>query len=243
MISGLASHPMGSWQPRGDDKSFMWIRDKLPELVPGVRFILYGYDTKLVGSKSFQTVADLANNLINTLKAGGWSSPSSKELAFLAHSLGGVVLKQCFCMLADSDVSSECILQKTKGAIFFGVPSEGMDIEDIHSMLRDQPNKDALVTEISNKSSFLPSLEEHISGIFQLRGMKLFWAYETQETPTVKVLIPNSCYDIHMGREWANIFRSWLTVHMVDRGQGPYWYHGSPPRAIAVLPILRQPYK
>ncbi|KAL6789794.1 hypothetical protein J3E68DRAFT_439026 [Trichoderma sp. SZMC 28012] len=187
VISGLASHPMGSWQPRGDDKSFMWIRDKLPELVPGVRFILYGYDTKLVGSKSFQTVADLANNLINTLKAGGWSSPSSKELAFLAHSLGGVVLKQCFCMLADSDVSSECMLQKTKGAIFFGVPSEGMDIEDIHSMLRDQPNKDALVTEISNKSSFLPSLEEHISGIFQLRGMKLFWAYETQETPTVKL--------------------------------------------------------
>ncbi|KAL6817397.1 hypothetical protein V8C40DRAFT_281633 [Trichoderma camerunense] len=188
VISGLASHPMGSWQPRGNDKSFMWIRDKLPALVPGVRFILYGYDSKLVGSDSFQTVADLANNFINTLKAGGWSSPSSKELAFLAHSLGGVVLKQCFRMLADSDVSSECILQKTKGAIFFGVPSQGMVIEDIHAMLRDQPNKDALVAEISNKSSFLSSLEEHISGIFQLRGMKLFWAYETHKTPTVKLV-------------------------------------------------------
>ncbi|KAL7906988.1 hypothetical protein GGI35DRAFT_482355 [Trichoderma velutinum] len=188
VISGLASHPMGSWQPRGKDKSFMWIRDKLPELVPGVRFILHGYDTKLVGSKSFQTVTDLANNLINALKAGGWSSPSSKELTFLAHSLGGVVLKECFRMLADSEVFSECILQKTKGAIFFGVPSEGMDIEDIHTMLRDQPNKDALVAEISNRSSFLPSLEEHISGIFQLRGMKLYWAYETQKTPTVKLV-------------------------------------------------------
>ncbi|KAK4077032.1 uncharacterized protein Triagg1_3999 [Trichoderma aggressivum f. europaeum] len=188
VISGLASHPMGSWQPRGNDKSFMWIRDKLPELVPNVRFILYGYDTTLVGSNSFQTVADLANNLINELKAGGWSSPSSKELAFLAHSLGGVVLKQLFCMLADSDVSSECILQKTKGAIFFGTPSEGMDIEDIHTMLKDQPNKDALVAEISNRSSFLSSLEERISGIVQLRAMKLNWAYETQKTPTVKLV-------------------------------------------------------
>ncbi|KAL5087412.1 hypothetical protein Trisim1_007811 [Trichoderma cf. simile WF8] len=38
VISGLASHPMGSWQPRGNEKSFMWIRDKIPELVPRESF-------------------------------------------------------------------------------------------------------------------------------------------------------------------------------------------------------------
>lgn len=167
----------------------MWIRDKLPELVPGVRYILYGYDTKLVGSKSFQTVADLANNLINELKTGGWSAPGSKPLAFLAHSLGGIVLKQCLLMLADSGVSFESILQKTKGAIFFGVPSEGMNIEDINTMLGGQPNKDALIAEISNGSSFLTSLEKRISGVSQIRGLKLCWAYETQTTPTVEVMI------------------------------------------------------
>lgn len=118
------------------------------------------------------------------------------------------MLKQCFSMLADSDVSSECILQKTKGAIFFGVPSEGMNMEDIHTMLGDQPNKDALVTEISSKSSFLSSLEEHISGIFQLRGMKLYWTYETQTTPTVKVLIPILRYNTQMRRDLTNIFCS-----------------------------------
>lgn len=187
MISGLASHPMGSWQPRGNDKSFMWVRDALPELVPGVRFILYGYDTKLVGSKSFQQVADLGKSLIHELKNGGWSSPSAKELVFLAHSLGGVALKQCLLMLADSGVTYEAILEKTKGAIFFGVPSEGMSISDIHTMLGDQPNKNALVKEISADSTFLSNLEEQVSGIAQVRGMKLFWAYETQTTPTVEV--------------------------------------------------------
>ncbi|PTB63731.1 hypothetical protein BBK36DRAFT_1126010 [Trichoderma citrinoviride] len=188
VISGLASHPMGSWQPRGNNKSFMWIRDALPELFPGVRFILYGYDTKLVGSKSFQTVPDLANNLINELNAGGWSSPSSKQLSFLAHSLGGVVLKQCLFMLADSNTSGEEILLKIKGAIFFGVPSEGMNIEDIHSMLGDQPNKSALVAEISDRSDYLSSLEKRIYGISRIQGMKLFWAYETQTTPTVEMV-------------------------------------------------------
>ncbi|KAL7931669.1 hypothetical protein V8C35DRAFT_323523 [Trichoderma chlorosporum] len=188
VISGLASHPMGSWQPRGSDKSFMWIRDSLPKLVPEVRFILYGYDTKLVGSKSFQNVADLANNLINELKAGGWSSPSSKHLTFMAHSLGGVVLKHCLLMLAGSGASYELMLQKTKGAIFFGVPSEGMSIDDIHSMLGDQPNKSALIAEISGESSILPNLEKGVSGISQARGIKLCWAYETQTTPTVELV-------------------------------------------------------
>ncbi|KAH6608207.1 hypothetical protein Trco_004520, partial [Trichoderma cornu-damae] len=187
VISGLASHPMGSWQPHGNDKSFMWIRDELPELAPRVRFILYGYDTKLVGSKSFQRVADLANSLIHELKMGGWSSPSSKRLIFLAHSLGGVVLKQSLLMLADSGVAYESILKRTQGAIFFGVPSDGMSISDIHNMLGDQPNKGALVEEISSGSTFLRNLEEKASGVLHVRGMKLFWAYETQTTPTVQI--------------------------------------------------------
>ncbi|KAL6693264.1 hypothetical protein J3F84DRAFT_380388 [Trichoderma pleuroticola] len=186
VISGLGSHPIGSWQPRGEDKSFMWIRDKLPELVPGVRFILYGYDTKLVGSKSFQTVADLAISLINALKTGGWSMPGSKPLAFLAHSLGGVVLKQCLVMLADTTNSLKSILQKTKGAVFFSVPSQGMNIEDIHDMLGDQPNKNTLIAEISSGSDLLPTLEQQITGISQTRDLQLYWAYETQTTPSVE---------------------------------------------------------
>lgn len=180
---------MGSWQPHGEDKSFMWIRDKLPELVPGVRFVLYGYNTKLVGSKSFQTVNDLSISLIHALKTGGWSMPDSKPLAFLAHSLGGIVLKQCLLMLAGSTDSLKSIVQKTKGAIFFGVPSQGMDIKDIHAMLGDQPNKKTLIAEISSGSNLLSNLEERITGISQARGLKFCWAYETQTTPSVKVTI------------------------------------------------------
>ncbi|KAK1239377.1 hypothetical protein MKX07_008865 [Trichoderma sp. CBMAI-0711] len=80
------------------------------------------------------------------------------------------------------------MLGKTEGAIFIGVPSEGMNIEDIHSMLGDQPNTDTLVAEISRRSDFLSGLEEHFSGISRIRGMKLFWAYETQTTPTVELI-------------------------------------------------------
>ncbi|KAF3059605.1 hypothetical protein GL218_05123 [Daldinia childiae] len=187
-ISGLASHPFGSWQPHGRDKSFMWIRDELPQFLPTVRFILYGYDTILRPSTSFQRVPDLANSFIHVLEANGWTSPTAKPLLFLAHSLGGVILKQTLLMLAGAGQQQASVANLIQGVIFFGVPSQGMAIDDIFRMLGDQPNKDALITEISTESDYLSQLEKRFSGVSFVRALKMFWAYETKMTPTVASL-------------------------------------------------------
>ncbi|VUC32091.1 unnamed protein product [Clonostachys rosea] len=187
IISGLASHPFGSWQPRGSDKSFMWIRDDLPPQLPGVRFLLYGYETKLQGSKSFQSIPDLAISLINSLKTIGWSSLSAKPAALLAHSLGGVVVKQALVMLAGSGVAEQAMLMCIKGAIFFGVPSQGMIVPDIRSMVGDQPNK-ALVHNLSDQSPYIADLDSQFDGISYLQKLRFFWAFETKITPTVSKL-------------------------------------------------------
>jgi len=165
----------------------MWVRDVLSKVTSGFRFLIYGYDTSLIGSRSYQTVSDLALNLINTLKTGDWALPAGKPLVFFAHSLGGVVLKQVFVMLAGSGVGEKDILAKIRGVIFFGVPSRGMPLSDLLAMLGTQPNKAALVTSISDHSEFLPQLERQVSGISYVRRLKLFWAYETQTTPAVIV--------------------------------------------------------
>lgn len=157
----------------------MWIRDALPQRISGIRFILYGYDSRLVGSNSFQKVEDLAVNLVNALKAGGWTLGTARALAFMAHSLGGILLKQTFVMLAGSGESEDKILAKTTGALFFGVPSQGMETSDISALLGHQPNIHALVSELSVDSQFLLQLERQVSGLSHVRRMKLFWAYET----------------------------------------------------------------
>jgi hypothetical protein len=186
VIPGLASHPLGSWQPKGDDKSFMWIRDALPDRLSDIRFILYGYDTTLADSKSFQSVIDLSRTLIGTLEANGWASPSTKPLLFLAHSLGGVLLKQLLVTLANGDERANFVLSMIQGAVFFGVPSVGMPIPHLLTMVGDQPNKD-LVQNLSDQSRYLENLETQFAGISYLWGRKrLFWAYETQASPTVE---------------------------------------------------------
>ena len=117
---------MGSWQPHGGDKSFMWIRDALPQRLPGIRFIIYGYETTLKDSESFQTIEDLALTLVSQLKSGGWMMTGARSLLFLAHSLGGVVLKQTMVMLAGHGAAEKQIIARVQGAVFFGVPSIGM---------------------------------------------------------------------------------------------------------------------
>ncbi|KAI0843673.1 hypothetical protein F5Y06DRAFT_255526 [Hypoxylon sp. FL0890] len=185
VLSGLGSHPFGSWQPHGQTKSFMWVRDELSQFLPSIRFILYGYDTTLNPSSSFQTVPDLGNSLIGLLKAHGWTSPTAKPLLFLAHSLGGVIVKQALVMLAGSGQKETYIASVIRGIIFFGVPSQGMNISDIFTMLGDQPNVDALVKDISARSDYLLHLEKQFAGISYLRTIKVYWGYETKTTRSI----------------------------------------------------------
>ncbi|EHK22131.1 uncharacterized protein TRIVIDRAFT_150386 [Trichoderma virens Gv29-8] len=190
-ISGLSSHPFGSWQPHGSDKSFMWIRDSLPRDLPGVRTIIYGYDTALINSTSFQTIQDISLTLIHQLKANGWASPGSKNLVFLAHSLGGVILKEALVSMAGSGEREKYVLSLTKGAIFFGVPSHGMHISHFLAMVGSQPNQD-LIRDLSSDSTYLMNLDKRFEGISVIRQMKLFWAYETKTSPLYTVISRSS---------------------------------------------------
>ncbi|KAK0705713.1 hypothetical protein B0H67DRAFT_498262 [Lasiosphaeris hirsuta] len=184
-ISGLASHPFGSWQPKGDDKTFMWIRDGLPRHLQGTRAIIYGYDTKLWESTSFQSVRDLANELINQLEAYGWGSLLTKPLAFVAHSLGGLVLKDALVQLGKSTNGAyKTLLSMARGAVFFGVPNLGMEQEHLRIIAQDNPNE-ALLEDIARNSNYLKRLNDEFARHISEQHLLCFWAFETSESPTV----------------------------------------------------------
>ncbi|KAI9148085.1 DNA repair protein RAD5B [Paramyrothecium foliicola] len=184
-ISGLASHPFGSWQPKGPDKSFMWIRDDLPLHMPRTRALLYGYNTRLHDSNSFQNIGDLAIELINQLQACGYHLPSSKPLAFLAHSLGGLVLREALVQLAGSqNVVYKALTQTIQGVLFFGVPNLGMEQAHFRAIVQNNPNE-ALVDDMARNSNYLPRLNESFNEGPCKGKFHYFWAYETSESPTV----------------------------------------------------------
>ncbi|OTB00978.1 hypothetical protein M426DRAFT_14959 [Hypoxylon sp. CI-4A] len=183
-LSGLGSHPFGSWQPKGGDKSFMWIRDRLPRYVHNTRAIVYGYDTSLVGSTSFQSIPDLAATFINQIMACWRTVLDAKQLVFLAHSLGGIVVKEAFRILAGRDQRSTHMLGLFRGGVFFGVPSQGMATSHLHAMVKNQPNEQ-MVQDLSVDSPYLRSLDEQFHGLALQKSMRIHWAYETKTSPTV----------------------------------------------------------
>ena len=46
----------------------MWSRDALTEMLPGVRVMMYGYDSKVGKSTSFQNLGDDASRFRDTVQ-------------------------------------------------------------------------------------------------------------------------------------------------------------------------------
>ncbi len=96
----------------------MWLRDDAAFDFPRARILIYGCDTKLAGSQSFQDFDSLAITFRTALKTIRHdtvvsysepvnlipllvlilliqdSRPNEKPIIFIAHSLGGIILKQ-----------------------------------------------------------------------------------------------------------------------------------------------------
>lgn len=174
----------------------MWLRDRLPTELPNVQSIIYGYDTALVASDSVKGIEDIAIALISKMRSIGRASPSAKPLVLLAHSLGGIVLKQAMVSIARTGGSAKFIVDSTRRVVFFGVPNRGMKISHLLPMVENQPNA-PIVQSLSVGSDYLQSLDEQFSGIVTHRGIQICSVYETKMSPTTQVRLACSQFDCH----------------------------------------------
>jgi hypothetical protein len=78
----------------------MWLRDALPHHItregdqkPCARVMIYGYESSLPQSQSTQNLEDLATSFHSSL-LGLISAANPNPIIFIAHSLGGLILKQ-----------------------------------------------------------------------------------------------------------------------------------------------------
>lgn len=162
----------------------MWLRDQLPMDLPFVRPIIYGYDTRLLKSQSFKSISDLALGLTEDLRTIRQSI--SGNIIFLAHSLGGIVLKQAVVTLANSGVGEDQLLSKVRMICFFGVPNQGMHNQHLLAMVEGQPNQE-LVESLSSDAGYLPELDIRFTGLAVFRSIRFVSIYETKESLTTKV--------------------------------------------------------
>ncbi|KAH8721576.1 hypothetical protein GQ44DRAFT_623108 [Phaeosphaeriaceae sp. PMI808] len=158
-VSGLSSHPFGSWKHRRGQ--FMWLRDALACNPQGARVLLYGYDTGLVQSESFQDIDDIGNKLsfgIRRIRSPqpGEINSEPRPIVFIAHSLGGLV---AIYRMASTDPVN---FQSIYGLLFFGVPNRGIEISHWLPIVNNQPNEN-LIRNLAPGSIYLRNLQQRFS--------------------------------------------------------------------------------
>lgn len=71
----------------------MWLRDDLPKDMPMARIMTYGYNSSIIDSNSYDRLDTLADKLNFSLKRLA-DAPTLKPLILIAHSMGGLIVKQ-----------------------------------------------------------------------------------------------------------------------------------------------------
>jgi hypothetical protein len=144
-VHGFTGHPERTWTGnsdcaskfyykfRGNEacKPIYWPRDLLPRSVPNARILTYGYDTNIRTGSTINksTVYDIAWDFLVSLEAAR-RVETSRPLLFIAHSLGGIVVKEALrrsrgCETHQSHLRS--IYESCYGILFFGTPHGGAD--------------------------------------------------------------------------------------------------------------------
>ncbi|KAF6517107.1 hypothetical protein HZS61_002668 [Fusarium oxysporum f. sp. conglutinans] len=212
-IPGLGGHPFGSFKER--DGNHMWLRDSLPNdlthedtTAPIARVMIYGYGSSVANSNNFQNLEDLSTSFYNSLLALA-RAPTAKPIIFVAHSLGGLIVKQS---KNEDDLK---LVKATYGIVFFGVPHDGMDISSLIPMVRDGPNR-FLIESISHVNSQILSIQqrEFHAALGDQGDSEIFCFYETEKSPTAhkdengdwSMLGPKACL---VTKSSATHCRSW----------------------------------
>ncbi|GAP85018.2 hypothetical protein SAMD00023353_3900570 [Rosellinia necatrix] len=116
-----------------------WPRDLLPGECPEARIMTWGYDSKVTkyvaSSTNKNSLYSYGKDLLFALRR---DRPFKRPLILIAHSLGGIVVKE---MLANADASvvaeAQDIAKSTAAVVFMGTPHRGsQDLSGIGEVVR-----------------------------------------------------------------------------------------------------------
>jgi protein SERAC1 len=92
----------------------------------------------------------------------------------------------------EGNATDKANLNSTYGALFFGVPNQGMDISSLIPMVKDQPNRHFLES-LGRESDLLRKQSRAFPKAFPFKDSIIYCFYETLGSPTaIKVSTPAS---------------------------------------------------
>ncbi|CAG7853493.1 SubName: Full=Uncharacterized protein {ECO:0000313/EMBL:CCA76038.1}; Flags: Fragment [Serendipita indica DSM 11827] len=121
-IHGLNGHREKTWMT---DDGVLWLRQFLPSSLPRARILTYGYDAD---THSTELCAATPSVWLYLRKR---KDAPRRPIIFVAHDLGGIILKWALVICNNEDLESKDglrnIVVSTHSILFFGTPHSGVE--------------------------------------------------------------------------------------------------------------------
>ncbi|KAG8813448.1 hypothetical protein FRC19_002411 [Serendipita sp. 401] len=198
-IHGLDGHREQSWTAENEK---LWLKDFLPNDLPNARILSYGYDadTRSFIQTSSKTISHHAEDFVERLSQLRRMHPR-RPIIFLAHSLGGIILKRalvlCHSDNFETDRKLRDISTSTLAVLFFGTPHSGANgiqlaewMGRLFSMYMYTNTR--ILSDLNRDSPKLEDIQRHYQSVTMQLSTIFF--YEEYETPILggrtKLIVP-----------------------------------------------------
>ncbi|KAI5783495.1 hypothetical protein FPQ18DRAFT_266644, partial [Pyronema domesticum] len=190
-VPGLGAHAFGTWKASNGYK--MWLRDFSPDrnAMQDTRILLYGYNPSIDNSTLSDSLDDYAKRILLLLnKVRKKQQERRRPLIFVCHCLGGLVVKKALANAGVLGSPDHEILTSCVALLFFGVPNQGLEVEDLLSVVRGQQNA-RLVEDLRISSALLRAIHEDFVTKFEsIRNCQVISFYESKDSPAI-MRLPN----------------------------------------------------
>ncbi|KAH7143263.1 hypothetical protein DER46DRAFT_640218 [Fusarium sp. MPI-SDFR-AT-0072] len=113
--------------PETGDLSVFWPADLLPQLCKKARILTFGYDTKITkftsGPANTNSIFSHGKDFLFSL---GREYVQYRPMIFIAHSLGGILVKEMLALSSTSEAPKhKGVIESTAAVVFLGTPHRG----------------------------------------------------------------------------------------------------------------------
>lgn len=186
-IHGLDGHREETWMT-GDGT--LWLRNFLSTDLPNARVLSYGYDANTGDQEciSTQTMRRHADGFANALARKRREAPR-RPIIFIAHNLGGIILKWALVICHNQRVTSKCnlrnILVSTHAILFFGTPHSGVEDNMLEAIKRVASvymyTTDVILRDLRANSSELENVQSlYLEASDKINTMFFYEEYATE---------------------------------------------------------------
>lgn len=183
-------------------QTVFWPQDLLPKVFPQARITTWGYDVQIERMFSSTSQASILQHALTLLSDLVMlrirATDKAKPLIFVAHSLGGIVVKDALSMSQSDPTHLNEILPATKGVVFLGTPHHGSNVAsmgkiafEISKVFFQNPNIDIL-RGLERNSEILERITRSFGQVLATGRLKVHSFQEELDTKGFPIVEPSS---------------------------------------------------